>query len=337
MSGGWLCWQDERLLVVTGEGQIRSQLQEPVPIDRLDEIGFAVGKSWQLVLPGQDGPHFFISPDGTTWQSVPSPPVQHHQPELSIGLHPAANCVSVIDGEVLHFYGVTRTWQRVSLPAGAIWASAEREDIWWAVGSRPSQRVRTADREVALWRWGGAGYDWIDIAIQASWWDAYHAIRDGGFEQLRAVDARSSPLVLASECAWFLDDPSWFLFVRLPSGKFAIQRLSGKVLARIERSLDGAPIAITTDGELWNWDGRQWRARGSAARIQNIMNASYGATPYHVHLALHADEIYGVASTFSQGAASQRVAIHSVDHGRSWRIVNLDTLYGCQPIAGWAG
>ncbi|MBW4600811.1 MAG: hypothetical protein KME29_14725 [Calothrix sp. FI2-JRJ7] len=336
MSGGWLCWHNKQLILAENNGQVRICVNEQMPENQTDEIGFAVGKSWQLALPGEQQPQLFISLDGIMWQSLPPAPLQGSKKDAAVRLHPNYNLLSIIEPRFFHFYKFGETWQTLPLPDGAIWVDAGADSEWWAVGSQPATRVQNANQEVAAWRKSAFDEIWVPISIRTSWWEAYHTISNGGFEKLRAVNAQQQPVVFASECAWFLEDPSWFLFTSKPTGEFAIQRLLDRSLARIERDVQGQPIAVTTDGELWDWNGSKWKPRNSAKALCNTLGYSQNIGNYRVHLALARNEIYGVVTNYSNNIYNKNIAVYSMDSGRSWQIAKLNELSKQRTIAGWA-
>lgn len=329
MRGGWLGWRDGRLVVVADGGRVVGEPPGEISREHLGEIGFAVGRSWQLLLPPATALRVLASADAAAWLELPSIPVHGPPNRAVVGLHPDSQRVSVVEPRWLHAWEEHGGWRTLPLPEGAVWVGEGTEGEWWAVGHRPAERVRGADREVAAWRRSGDA--WTPVPIRAAWRDAFRAIRDGGFESLRAIDARAEPVVLASECAWFLDDPSWFLFTARPTGSFAIQRLAGRALARLHRDLAGRPVAITTDGEVWDWTGRRWKERGCAQRLRAACRLSDG---YRVHLALGEAAIYGVV-VVARGQREERLAVRSPDEGRSWERAGPDALLGTLPVAAW--
>ncbi|HEV7590720.1 MAG TPA: hypothetical protein VGO40_21600 [Longimicrobium sp.] len=324
MTGGWLGWTDGRLrLVADGAGVVAEPVGD-LPRERLGEVGFAVGRTWQLLLPGAGPPRLLVSNDGAGWTALPPPPVRG---PASVGLHPDSGRVAVVEAGWLHAWELAGGWRTLPLPGGAVWVGEGTDGEWWAVGSRPSRRVRGSDREAAAWR--GAGGEWTSVAVRPSWCDAYRAIESGGFETLQAADARAEPVVLASECAWFLEDPSWFLFTSRGDGRFAVQRLAGRVLVRLHRCTGGRPVAVTADGELWDWNGRRWDERGSAAGLREI---GHRRAPYRAHLAPGDPSIYGVHVQTRDGR-EVRTPVRSEDRGASWEAVDLA---GALAVAAWS-
>lgn len=335
MSGGWLTWGKDQLHLINDKG-LTHTFDFPIAAKLIDRVGFAVEYTWQLAIPTENDIQLLVSTNGKLWHHLPKAPLHGSIMRTAVGLHPYAERISIIETGQFHFYGAGQGWQTQSLPDGADWIGTGIDGQWWAVGSQPSTRIRVGDQEIAVWRCTETERVWEAIHIQTSWRDAYRTIRDGGFEKISAVNAQSNPIVLASECAWFLEDPSWFLFTQKSSGQFAVQRLPKRILARIARNKQGQPIAITTDGELWDWNGRKWLPRHAARILHQVLGypAHYGG--YRVHLAVAGIEIYGVVTNFDHGQQPNRIAIQSMDGGQSWCVVNLDKYIAQQVIAAWA-
>ncbi|MCH8988024.1 MAG: hypothetical protein IIA92_04375 [Chloroflexi bacterium] len=309
-------------------------MEEPVPVGRIGEIGFAAGSCWQLALPGDRSPRLFTSADGAQWSALPEAPLGGPVHDAAVGLFPDSGLATIVENVSFHFHGSGQdAWSSLALPEGAVWVSPASDGGWWAVGSQPSKRIRTSEREAALWCLSANSAKWYPVTIRASWWDAYRAIRDGGFEQLRAVDANGSPAVLAGQCAAFLDDPSWFVFTAKRSGHFAIQRLRNRSLARIVRDARSRPVLITTDGELWDWNGRRWKARNSAHALRRLLgDAAISA----VHLSFADEEVFGVIIRPANAGQERRTAVVSADGGRTWRVEDKECDRHGIPIAAWA-
>jgi len=342
MSGGWLCWKKDCLDLVNQDNLVESRLYENIQRDRLQKVGFAVDLWWLLMLPTPKGLELLISSDGKLWEKLPEIPVTNNAHSPVVKLDPQAGLFLVVELKQVHFCGADRVWRSLPLPEGATWVEVGTNSEWWAIGSQPSNRngLLKTDREVALWYRAGLDNEWINLPIRASWWDTYWAIQDGGFEELQGIHAKGNPLVLASECAWFLDDPSWFLFTQKSTGEFAIQKLLNRSLTQIENDVRGRSIILTTDGEIWDWNGSQWKPRGIAVAISKALGKPANIGGLYVHLALAENEMYGVVTQFGRGVHDQKIPIRSTDSGRSWEIVNLSECYGISPvgvaIAAWA-
>ena len=333
MSAGWLCWEPDRLFWRSETKDTIAELEASIPFERVREIGFTAGETWQLVIPSGDGYRFFIGPNGPNWTVLqvvmPNGELDQARPLLQ----PHAGVVALVEWERNHLTVGTLGdgWRGRSLPLGARWAGVDTDGLWWAVGSKPSSRIPTADREVALWRDEGSD-SWREEYVRlTSWWRAVQIIRKGGFEELQAINAAGEPLIVASQCAWFLDDPSWFLFVRRNDGRFYGQRLARRRLASLNRDSAGSPLARTMDGECWDWTGTEWRPRGYADELYDVLDPLFEDRPV-IHLSVGAELIRGVARSSGE-PESDPVAIQRAN-GR-WSIVDLDLPTEARVQAAW--
>jgi hypothetical protein len=314
---------------VAETGEAVAELDERVPADRLADVGFATDRTWQLVLPDGEGYRFFVGRDGPSWTELArvAPSGASDQADPLLQAHrPAVALVEWEDGW-LHVGTPDDGWHRRELPSGGRWAGVDAHGWWWVVGSKPSTRIPDADREIALWREEASG--WTQVRVRpASWVQAYRTIRNGGFEQLRAIDAAADPFVLASQCAWFHDDPSWFLFTRRDGDRFHVRRLRHRRLAALNRRPDGTPLARTVDGECWDWTGRGWQPRGYRGELASVLEPILGR-PYGVHVQTGGERALGVARSLARDSTTEPVAIRRREGG--WSVVDLEA----RPLAAW--
>lgn len=333
MSGGWLWWERGRLRL-SSDGQGYGVPDLEVPTEQLAGIGFGVDRYWELAVPGPAGPRFWWSRDGAGWRELPAPP-RGFSSEAAYGLVPRLGGLFIVEPGWLQVKRVDEDWATLPLPDGAIWAGLGADGALWAVGSRPAVRVRNAPREAAAWHRERGAESWKAVELRAPWWDAYRAIQGGGFEQLRAVDATAHPVVLGSECAWFLEDPSWFLFVARADGRWTIQRLPNRALAHLERTPEGRPLALTADGELWDWNGQKWIPRGAASALEKALSA-WGATGRRsIFSVVDGASVYGLAVLFADDGSRRERAVKSEDGGRTWHERTLGEDPECRVLAAW--
>lgn len=104
-------------------------------------------------------------------------------------------------------------------------------------------------------------------------------INNGGFSELCFADTRTEPYVFASECEWFLDDGSWFVFLKQPDGKFYAHRLKYKTLYSVDRDRAGNPVITAqnySEGEMLTWSGKKWISRDLTKNIKShLKKAGY--------------------------------------------------------------
>lgn len=333
-SYGWLVWTEGRLAMWMDDAVVPLEGPGVVSREAAALCGFSVGHRWLLVLPGPRAPAIWWSEDGLRWHAFADLPV--HGPTIDqVGFHPRAGLVTVVHEQTL-FVGREGAWSSIDLPVGASWVGASADGGWWAIGSRSAQCLRGAVREVAVWRRPAEADTWQEVPVSLSWWDAWLTREMGGFEKLKGVDANGEPVVFASECTWFLDDPSWFLFARLPSGRFSVKRLAWRRLVNLDRDGQGRPLAFTDDGEVWRWEGRKWVSLGFATSLAiSLVQAGLLGKPT-IHMALVDQEAVATAVLWQRGQRSNQVALQTKDGGRNWSI--LDVVRTIEPrmiIGGW--
>lgn len=252
----------------------------------------------------------------------------------SVGLHAKHGCVTVLLGRNL-YVGTPAGWTSTDVPEGTLWVALGEAGVVWAVGSRLSNRIPGAAREAAAWRRAHWGRPWELVPVSLSFWDALRAVRGGGYEAFRAVNAGKSSVVFASECAWFVDDLSSFLYVWHEGGRCTMQRLRDRQLARIERDDSDMPRAFTTDGEAWLFDGRRFRPAGLAARLKRSLYTE-AEQQYTVQMAYSPPVISGVVTLWYAGRRVGHRTIASKDDGVSWMFGDLIPPEILQRfIAGW--
>ncbi len=318
MTSGWL------LRTGNGLGQLVDGVLHPLDglEDGAGEIALAPGAHWLLA---SEALGVWCSADGLAWRPLPPPPRPLAMDAL--GLHPHLGAASLFgDGPTL--IGTEAGWTELGLPHGATWLGADKDGHFWAVGSRPATRVKGVEREAAYWQQDGT--DWVEQPVRLPWLDAARAIGGGGLESFSAIDALGDPLVLGSQCAWFLDDPSWFLFALRNDGRFRVTRLRDRRLVRLLRDEGGRPVAVTDDGERRTWNGRAWKVQGLARRLRQQLDTMGVAPRRAIQLDGTGDHLRGTVTTWDpelvQGVASD-------DGGKSWWSLELPE--GTQVVAGW--
>ncbi len=300
MSAGWLVRTAEgRLARLVGDALLPLEGVPPLPGLPASRIAFAGGRRAVLAAGDGDRVRAWRSDDGDRW--LPVPPLACDWDRVGLFADPGAvTCVA----PGLARIGTPEGWRDLPLPEGAGWIGPGRGG-WWAVGSLP---VEGADERVAAaWRPAGAGR--AATRAHPGLVAAMRLRAGGGFDRFLAVDARAEPVVLASQCAWFLDDPSGFLHVLDRGGRLRSRRVPDRAVARLDREADGTPVAFTDDGERWRWRGR-WRRDGWAAGIR----AALGTAPARVHVAAAEGRVRALAWSARGGP----VALGSEDGGRRW-------------------
>ena len=162
-------------------------------------------------------------------------------------------------------------------------------------------------------------------------------VRVGGVESFSAADLAGEIVVLAGQCANFLDDPTWYLFGQASAGgPFLVRRLGGAGLARLARDEVGRPLALTLDGEVWTWNSRRWLPRGLAAGLGRCLDRAGVPRRRAVQMALAGPQLRCVVRAWA-GDEAQRSAWGSDDAGRTWSVPPLGDVHvyvGWVPSAG---
>lgn len=316
MKRGWLLWKENRLHVVDDGTEIAIEGPGEIGAAVVDDLAFTVARYGLLAFPRGQSVSCWRSEAGDVSKFLELPPMPDRGEMTDLGLHPRYGIITMLRGGIA-LVGDHARWSSNEVPEGTRWVAFDDAGALWAAGSRPSERVPGARTEIAAWRRDPGGA-WRDVPISLSFFDALKAIRGGGFESLSGIDPSIEPVVLAAECAWPLDDPSWFLYVR-HAGKFTVQKLRGRRLARLDRDTADVPWAFTTDGELWTFDGRRFRAAGLAAPLAHALRLRTNETR-SVQLAVARPFIRGVVTIWREGHRHGHLTIASDDDGRNWEL-----------------
>lgn len=185
---------------------------------------------------------------------VPTPPLPVSRPVNPI-LGQAHGCglATYIDGERLLFASEVGDWSSRPLPThmDVRAVSFDTELGLWAAGAVPSRRIAGASTEAAVRYQRSSSTDYESRSPRLGVVRAFQIISHGGLESLRGIDAEGDPLLATSDCAWFADDPSSFLFARRPRGRWTAARLAGRSLRSVLRLRPELALAVTAEGDLF--------------------------------------------------------------------------------------
>ena len=335
MRRGWLAWKRDRLWLV-GDGE-ESLLRGPGDLDRAasEGLAFAIDRFGLIAFRASEGLSCWRSESDDPSTFHPLPPLPAKSPaSTDVGLHPRHGSVSVLLGRTFHV-GTPAGWSSTEVPEGTLWVGLDDVGDLWAVGSRPSERIPGATREASAWRRRQPSDQWEQVPISFSFLDAFRIVRSGGYEAFRGVEAGISSAVFASECAWFMDDPSSFLYVWREGGRCTVQRLRDRQLARLDCDHAGTPRAFTTDGEEWQFDGRRFFPIGLVARLNRAFHSGKDETRT-AQMAYSQRLIRGVITLWHGGHRTGHLTVASDDDGLSWKLG--DRIQSNAPyrfIAGW--
>ncbi|HYH04426.1 MAG TPA: hypothetical protein VEC37_15145, partial [Bacillota bacterium] len=254
MKFGYLEWRDERLSIITDSDSTILDIGE-VAFEDISYIKFEVEKYYQLAIirKRQQKCEFWFSKDGLDWCNYPDFPGNNN---INLDkdwyfLYPHVNSVGLIRnfGKIFNVCHDNK-WESFALP-GRIKSIDIKPDLnFLAVGSQPAKRVKNLKEEIACWRKKPNDWEWEEVPITMnSWWNAYKTIQMGGFSELMEVNAQVQPYIFASECSWFLDDQSWFVYLQLLNGKFYAYRLGNLMIDSIRRTPEGLPVVLASNYE----------------------------------------------------------------------------------------
>ena len=122
-------------------------------------------------------------------------------------------------------------WKTCNIPNGVKWIDINNNLTYYAVGSKPSVKIKNQERQIACWRKDNNIEKWDEVPIiMNSWWNTFKTIQNDGFLELCMADTYSEPLVFVAEYPYFLDNISWFLYVQQKNNKFKAYQLKDKQL-----------------------------------------------------------------------------------------------------------
>jgi hypothetical protein len=334
MKFGYLEWRDEKLTLVYGSEPIQLDIGK-VPFDDVKYVKLAVDKIWQLALIKEHKTkyEFWFSQNGRDWKPYPDNP-ENHQINLDEDwyfLYPYCNSVAITkrQNKVLDIYFEGK-WQKFSLPEGARWVNIEPDGGFLAVGSRSAIRVKNLKKEVACWRKSPESLEWEENPIiMCSWWNAYRTIEMGGFEQFEEADARMEPYVFASECSCFLDDRSWFIFIKLPNGKFYAHRLPKLMVDLIKRDSKGLPVVLASnyvENIMLTWSGKKWIYHDLKKPIQKLLRQKgyLGESSLSLSYDYHNNHLLAVGGiSESNQVHTKNIVLQSQNLGLEWEMIQV--------------
>jgi hypothetical protein len=335
MRAGYLKWQNEELTLVDGSQPTKLDIGK-VGLEDIRQIKFQADQHWQLAIlkDHKTKCEFWSSKEGKHWSRYPEGP-ENNRIDLDEDwyfLYPHFNSVAILKKRKKLFYIYTENqWQTFSLPDGVEWIDLERGGNFLAVGAKPAIRVKNAKEEVACWRKEKGGAIWEEKPIvMDSWRNASKVIQMGGFQRLREADTRMEPYVFASECSWFLDDNSWFIYVKLPNGKFLGYRLRQLVLDKVERDTNGFPVIFASNyvqNVRLTWSGRKWMTQDLTPPITKLLNQNgyFPDAPLALSFAGHEQQLLAVGQMVrNQRARVDNIVLQSNNSGLDWEIKSIE-------------
>ncbi|HEX3048283.1 MAG TPA: hypothetical protein VHY08_26260, partial [Bacillota bacterium] len=307
-----------------------------IGFEDIRQLKFQVDQHWQLALlkDKKTKCEFWSSKEGKNWTRYPEGP-DNNRIDLDEDwyfLYPHFNSVAILrkQKKLFDIYSDNQ-WQSFSVPEGTRWIDLEPNGSLLAVGSKPAIRVKNAKEEVACWRKEKGSVRWEEKPIvMDSWWNASKIIEMGGFGQLQEADTRMEPYVFASECSWFLDDASWFIYVKLPSGKFYGHRLRHLVLDKVERDANGLPVVFASNyvqNVRLTWSGKKWMTQDLTQPITKLLNQKgyFPDTPLALSFAGHDQRLLAVGQMFrDQRARVDNIVLQSNNAGLDWEIKSIE-------------
>jgi hypothetical protein len=228
---GYLKWQNSKFFLVNESSEYHIDNIEKINRDDAGYIEFGIGKKWQIAYLNSKRTKciFLFSEDGIHWEKYPEGPENNHIDvnEDSYLIYPHFNSVAILKRQKKLFYiYIDNNWKIFPIPDSINYIDIETDKSFLAVGSKPPVRVYNSKMEIACFQKRKNSDSWNEVPIiMKSWWNASKTIKMGGFDQLQYADTRKIPYLFTSECAWWLDDPSWFLFIEQEDGTFYAHRL----------------------------------------------------------------------------------------------------------------
>lgn len=260
--------------------QPRTRLDSALTPDQRYDASLRMTKAEQgwLRLPiGQRSLFIRVEDKGHILASVPPVPGQGSLALNNCRAH-ACDLVTVIDGTHLFFLGADKCWYRRVLPTDITVNDVSFDPYGglWLAGKVASRRIPNAKNEVAI-RYQAPGTTSFDSrSPRLDLLTAAKTIRDGGLEELYAINAEGKPLVAISNCAWFVDDPSSFLFLHSDRGYWNVKRLVGQFIRRLIQASSSTLLVVTADGDILAVTAdNAVRLIGTAAKLRMVLLCAY--------------------------------------------------------------
>lgn len=328
-----LAWSLDRLALWSGDGE-RIAITLNVPAQeryflQLRRTGSAV--LW-LHAPLTAGPSVVrLTQRGQ--QVEPAPPIPSAGPDTRCRFHLHQDAVTALNHDRLYVLGTHGEWQPRPLPEGmhAQDVSFDHSGGLWVAGAVPSLRLPGAAQEMVLVYQPAPGQAFQARTPRLSLVSTAAAIQAGGMQRLRLVDAEAEPLVAVADCAWFMDDPSSFIFVRSHSGRWRVRRLAERSIRRILRPAPGRTLAVSAEGEFYTIAAAgSLHSLGSPTALRKALLASAGPGLDQAQLIVRgadADQTNlfvaaGLCLPGRSGLEWPLTAIcHSANGGRSWSLL----------------
>ncbi|MGH7491684.1 MAG: hypothetical protein ACREOO_04760 [bacterium] len=272
-----------------------------------------------------------VKEQGYTLTPVPSVP-GNGPLALSNGRIHGSDLVTVIDGKRLLFLGADQYWHERALPHDITTRDISFDPTGglWIAGAVPSHRIPNASSEVAI------RYQALETAAfeacspRLSFLAAAKTIQHGGLETLRMIDVEGEPLIATSDCSWFLDDPSSFLFVCKEKDHWRVERLAMRSVRKLLRPTAGKLLVVTTEGDIFAVTATGVvRLIGKAATLHTAILSACPHVPAEAKLLVRgadADEaklvvVTGLYVTIGTKLSWFVTAIcQSIDFGASWAV-----------------
>jgi hypothetical protein len=336
-----LAWHPARLEIwaagteVPGGTEQRATIDLAVSPDQRYDLFLctaASGRGWMRAPVGPRSLFIRMDDHGHTLIPLPPPPG-----EKALALHQGwihhRNQLFVIDGSCLFVLTQNGAWRKCIMPEGfvAYDADFDSDGGLWITGALLSTRLPNASTEAAI-LYQAHGSDILESrSPKLSWLSAAMAIRNGGLEALRTVNAGGEPLVATSDCAWLFDDPSSFLFLLNTQGHWSVHRLPGRSIRTILRPTSLKLLVVTVKGDLLVIEEDQkLKQVGTAAALCAALRLACPNAPTDAQLLVRGadadkNNVLVAAGLYTLPAGEMHWLVtalcHSSDSGANWTVI----------------
>jgi hypothetical protein len=262
--------------------ETRARLNRRVPANQRHDLRLRMTSpegGWLRIPVEPRVPFMRIREKGHSLTSAPPVPgegtVNLHRGHVHI-----CDLVTVIDETYLYFLNTDMRWNRRILPNDITTydVSFDPAGGLWVVGKAPSLKIPHFESKIAIRYQHSELTTFESHSLRPKILSLVKAMLNGGLEQLHTIDAEDNPVVTISDCAWFVDDPSSFLFLRSSSGQWDVRRLAGQFVRRLVRPTSDTLLIFTVEGSVF-----KVRSNGSIHLISNseaLRAVLYAACPY---------------------------------------------------------
>jgi len=217
-----------------------------------------------------------------------------------------------------HYFFSSNQWSQINLPDNAEHITMDKNGELLSIGKHAYKK-----NESILFYWikSNENCDWnkFQIGIE-SFWQELKTRWAGGLYSLDNIYKFDNQVFLVSQCAWFFEDPSCFVFFKdTYKKKFFVHRFPWQGIVFIYINSKKEIFLFTDIGEIWKWKNNSWVSQKINKKVTKILNETGIKTDgIDIKVSVKDNNINYIAKL-----PQKTVMLYSNDFGFSWKIFDI--------------